>query len=41
VREAHQKVTSAKLSTGDAVLVGGPVVGGTHDARLIRIRDAG
>ena len=41
VREAHQKVTSAKLSTGDVVLVGGPVVSGAHDARLIRIRDAG
>lgn len=41
VRAAHQKVTSAKLSTGDMVLVGGPVVSGIHDARLIRIRDAG
>jgi hypothetical protein len=41
VREAHQKVTSAKLSTGDVVLVGGPVVRGARDARLIRIRDAG
>src|SRR5580692_482983 len=40
VRDAGQKVTSAKLSTGELVLVGGPVVNGAHDARLIRIHDA-
>jgi hypothetical protein len=40
VRDAGQKVTTAKLSTGELVLVGGPVVNGAHDARLIRIHDA-
>jgi hypothetical protein len=41
VREDRQAVGRDKLSTGEAVLVAGPVVSGVHDARLIRIRDAG
>jgi hypothetical protein len=38
VRESGQTVTRDKLTTGEKVLVGGPVVSGTHDARVIRIR---
>ncbi len=37
IRDAQQQVTSAKLSTGELVLVVGQAVGGTHDVRLIRI----
>jgi hypothetical protein len=39
--KAGQQATTASLSTGELVLVVGPVVNGTHDARLIRIRGAG
>jgi len=39
IRETHDIVGQDKLSTGETVLVAGPVVGGSHDARLIRIRD--
>jgi hypothetical protein len=38
LREARQQVTTAKLSTGELILVAGPVVNGTHDARVVRIR---
>lgn len=41
VREAGSVVTQDKLSTGDQVLVGGQVVSGVNDARLIRIQKAG
>jgi hypothetical protein len=41
VREAGQPVARARLAAGDLVLVGGPVVTGVRDARLIRIRSAG
>jgi hypothetical protein len=41
VREAGQAVARDKLTTGESVLVGGQVVSGVHDARLIRIRTAG
>jgi hypothetical protein len=41
VREGGQTVTRDKLGNGETVLVGGPVVGGAHDARVIRIRSAG
>jgi len=40
-REAGQATTKAALARGDQVLVGGPVAGGTHNARLIRIGAAG
>jgi hypothetical protein len=40
VREAGQTVTTAKLSSGELVMVGGPVVSGAYDARVIRIRSA-
>jgi hypothetical protein len=40
VREARQAVGRDKLTTGETVLVAGPVVNGAHDARLIRIRSA-
>jgi hypothetical protein len=40
LREAGHQATTANLSTGELVLVAGPVVSGTHDARLIRIRNA-
>jgi hypothetical protein len=39
-RDAHQQVTSDKLSSGELVLVVGTAVNGTHDARLVRIRPA-
>jgi hypothetical protein len=38
VREDGTKTTSSSLAAGDLVFVGGPVVRGTHDARLIVIR---
>jgi hypothetical protein len=41
VREAGSVVTRDKLSTGEQVLVGGQVVSGVNDARLIRIQKAG
>jgi hypothetical protein len=40
LREGAHKVTTANLSTGEQVLVAGPLVNGTHDAKLIRIRAA-
>jgi hypothetical protein len=40
VREAGSVVTRDKLSTGEQVLVGGQVVSGVNDARLIRIQKA-
>ena len=39
VRQDGSKTTSSALSTGQLVFVGGPVVRGTHDARLIVVRD--
>lgn len=39
VRKDHQKVSQNSLSTGEMVLVAGPVVGGVRDVRLIRVRD--
>ncbi|HSR87095.1 MAG TPA: hypothetical protein VLM11_23175 [Streptosporangiaceae bacterium] len=41
VRNDHQAVGRDKLRTGETVLVAGPVVGGVHEARLIRIREGG
>jgi hypothetical protein len=38
VREDGTKTSTSSLATGDLVFVGGPVVGGAHDARLIVIR---
>jgi hypothetical protein len=38
IRSAGQKVAESQLGTGDLVFVGGPVVNGVNDARLIRIR---
>jgi hypothetical protein len=38
VREGGQTVATNKLANGETVLVGGPVAGGVHDARVIRIR---
>jgi hypothetical protein len=40
VRQDHKKVTASSLADGQAVFVGGPVVSGTNDARLIVIRPA-
>jgi hypothetical protein len=40
VRDSGQTVTTANLSTGELVLVGGPVVSGAYDAQLIRVRKA-
>jgi len=40
LRQAGHQVTTANLSTGEQILVAGPVVNGTRDATLIRIRDA-
>lgn len=37
-REAGQKVAAGTIAVGDQVLVAGPVVSGSYDARLIRIR---
>ena len=39
VRQDGSKTTSSALSAGQLVFVGGPVVRGTHDARLIVVRD--
>ena len=39
VRQDGTKTTSSALSAGELVFVGGPVVRGSHDARLIVIRD--
>lgn len=41
VREAGSVVAQDKLSTGEQILVGGQVVSGVNDARLIRIGNAG
>ena len=41
VRNDHHAVGRDKLSTGETVLVAGPVVSGVHEARLIRIRESG
>jgi hypothetical protein len=38
VRESRQKTTTSALTTGEPVWVGGPVVSGARDARLIVIR---
>jgi hypothetical protein len=38
VREDGTKSTTSSLASGDLVFVGGPVVSGSHDARLIVIR---
>ena len=38
VRDDGTKTTTSSLAAGDLVFVGGPVVRGTHDARLIVIR---
>ena len=38
VRDDGSKTTASSLAAGDLVFVGGPVVRGTHDARLIVIR---
>jgi len=40
VRQDGSKTTNSALSAGEPVFVGGPVVSGTHDARLIVIRPA-
>jgi hypothetical protein len=37
-RQAGQVTTKAALARGAQVLVGGPVVHGAHDARLVRLR---
>jgi hypothetical protein len=37
VRESGKKTTTSALSAGETVFVGGPVLSGTHDARLIVI----
>src|SRR5580692_3553684 len=39
VRQDGTKTTSSALSAGELVFVGGPVVRGSHDARLIVIRN--
>ena len=39
VRENGAKTTTGALSAGDLVFVGGPVVSGAHDARLVVIRN--
>jgi hypothetical protein len=39
VRQDGSKTTSSALSAGQLVFVGGPVVRGTHDARLIVVRN--
>jgi hypothetical protein len=40
VRDAGHTVPSTNLSTGELVFVGGPVVGGVYDARVVRIHPA-
>jgi hypothetical protein len=39
VRQNGAKTTAGTLSAGDLVFVGGPVVSGAHDARLVVIRN--
>jgi hypothetical protein len=39
VRQDGTKATSSALSAGELVFVGGPVISGSHDARLIVIRN--
>ena len=39
VREDGTKTATSSLAAGDLVFVGGPVVSGSHDARLIVIRN--
>jgi hypothetical protein len=41
VRQGGGKVARSTLADGDQILVAGPVVSGTRDARLIRIRSGG
>jgi hypothetical protein len=41
IHAARQATAQAKLATGERVFVGGPVVSGARDARLIRIGAAG
>ena len=41
VRSNGSAVPESDLTNGDLVLVGGPVVNGVRDARLVRIREAG
>lgn len=41
VRQDGHKVAAGKLAAGDTVFVGGQVVGGADEARLIRIRKTG
>jgi hypothetical protein len=41
IHAARQATAQAKLATGDRVFVGGPLVSGARDARLIRISAAG
>jgi hypothetical protein len=41
IRENGSKTTAGALSTGETVFAGGPVSGGTRDARLIVIRPSG
>ncbi len=40
VRSNGSAVPESELTSGDLVLVGGPVVNGVRDARLVRIREA-
>ena len=40
VRDAGKTVPSTNLSTGELVFVGGPVVSGVYDARVVRIHPA-
>jgi hypothetical protein len=40
VRDAGKTVPTSNLSTGELVFVGGPVVSGVYDARVVRIRTA-
>lgn len=41
VRQDGHKVAASKLAAGDLVFVGGQVIGGADDARLVRIRKTG
>jgi hypothetical protein len=41
IHSAGRDTAQAKLATGDRVFVGGPVVRGARDARLIRIGAGG
>jgi hypothetical protein len=40
VRDAGKTVPSTNLTSGELVFVGGPVVSGVYDARVVRIRTA-